>query len=169
MPPWRDAISQHSFVPVFLTLARCGITMLSLLSSLTALFFSMPAWAQDQATRTAQAEPIQQQTADGPMLNTLRDIREALRRCLAPPPVEAAFPRMRIAVRFSFNGHGAIQGEPRITYATPGVPDQVRQAYERALLDGLARCTPLRFSPELGAAFAGQPYTIRFIEYRTAN
>jgi hypothetical protein len=56
---------------------------------------------------------------------------------------------------------------PRFTYVTHGVPEEVRMAYERAMLVSLSRCTPLEFSPELGAAFACQPYYLRFIEYRS--
>jgi hypothetical protein len=65
---------------------------------------------------------------------------------------------MQMTVRFSFNVTGEID---------PGAPEQVRAAYERALLDSLNYCTPLPFSPDLGAAIAGQPYVLRFIESRS--
>jgi hypothetical protein len=53
-----------------------------------------------------------------------------------------------------------------VTYATPSAPEQVQTAYRRAILDSVSRCTPLTFAPELGEAFAGQPYYVRFIDNR---
>jgi hypothetical protein len=73
---------------------------------------------------------------------------------------------MQMTLRFSFNGKGEIAGKPRITYSTPGAPNEARAAYERALLDSLDHCTPLPFSSDLAAAIAGQPYVFRFIERR---
>lgn len=101
-----------------------------------------------------------------PTLNTLQDIGRALNSCLRPPPIHDAYPGMQMTLRFSFNGMGGIENKPRITYSTPGAPAKVRAAYERALLDSLNRCTPFPFSPDLGAAVAGQPYVFRFIENR---
>lgn len=101
-----------------------------------------------------------------PKLHNLRDIRKALSSCLKPPPIQEAYPGMQMTLRFSFNGEGGIEDKPRITYPTPGASKQVRAAYERALLESLKRCIPLPFSPDLGAAVAGQPYVIRFIEKR---
>jgi hypothetical protein len=101
-----------------------------------------------------------------PTLHTLRDISKALSSCLRPPPFQDAYPGMQMTLRFSFNGAGGVEDRPRITYSTPGAPAKVRVAYERALLDSLISCTPLPFSPELGAAVAGQPYVFRFIENR---
>ena len=72
----------------------------------------------------------------------------------------------QVTVRLSFNARGEIQGQPRFTYVTPGVPDEVRAAYESAIADLLRKCTPLAFSSELGAAFAGKPYYLHFIEKR---
>ena len=100
-----------------------------------------------------------------PKLHSMRDIGMALRSCMRPPPI--AYPGMQMTVRFSFNVTGGIENGPRITYSTPGAPEQVRAAYERALLDSLNHCTPLPFSADLGAAIAGQPYVLRFIENRS--
>jgi hypothetical protein len=69
-------------------------------------------------------------------------------------------------VRLSFNARGEIQGQPRFTYVTPDVPDEVRAAYESAIADLLRKYTPLAFSSELGVAFTGKPYYLHFIEKR---
>ncbi len=73
---------------------------------------------------------------------------------------------MRITLRLSFNRKGEVLGQPQVTYATPNAPEQVQRAYRRAILDSVNRCTPLTFAPELGEAFAGQPYYVRFIDNR---
>lgn len=97
-------------------------------------------------------------------LNTLRDVNKALWSCMKPPRI--AYPGMQMTLRFSFDVAGRIQNKPRVTYFTPGTPEAVRTAYEDALRESLDHCTPLPFSHDLGAAIAGQPYTIRYIERR---
>ena len=64
----------------------------------------------------------------------LRDVSKALTSCLKPPPIQEAYPGMEMTLRFSFNRDGGIEHKPRITYSTPGAPNKVRAAYERALL-----------------------------------
>ena len=61
---------------------------------------------------------------------------------------------------------GGIIGEPRVTYSTPGVDDDTRQAYRRAIKQALDRCTPLPFSAGMGGAIAGRPIAIRFVDNR---
>jgi hypothetical protein len=95
-------------------------------------------------------------------LHTLRQVRAALIACLTPLPVEEKYRGMRITMRFSWDAHGQILGQPRFTYTTPDVPEKVRAAYKSAMLESLSRCTPLPFSSKLGASFAGQPFFLRF-------
>jgi hypothetical protein len=99
-------------------------------------------------------------------LNTINDVGEALQACWLPPPMEESLPGMQITVLFSFNRAGEILGEPRFTYLTPGVSTAVRAAYQRAVAATLKRCTPLNFTPALGGALAGRPFTMRFIDNR---
>jgi hypothetical protein len=98
-------------------------------------------------------------------LNTIRDVFAAVHACWLPP-VDQAYEGMEISVRLSFTRDGGVLGEPRFTYLTRGVTQQVRTAYERAVVAALARCTPLPFTPELGGALAGRPFAIRFIDNR---
>jgi hypothetical protein len=91
---------------------------------------------------------------------------KALRGCWRPPFVEEVYHGIQVTVRLSFNARGEIQGQPRFTYVTPGVPDEVRAAYESAIADLLRKCTPLAFSSEFGATFAGKPYYLHFVEKR---
>ena len=69
-------------------------------------------------------------------------------------------------MRLSFRGNGEILGEPFISFETPNVSEEERLAYRISVAKALQRCTPLRFSKELGGAITGRPINIRFIEER---
>jgi hypothetical protein len=99
-------------------------------------------------------------------LNTIRDVFAAVHACWLPPPMDQAYAGMEISVQLSFTRDGGILGEPRFTYLTRGVTQEVRTAYQRAVVATLARCTPLPLTPELGGALAGRPFAIRFIDNR---
>jgi hypothetical protein len=118
------------------------------------------------AAQDASPEPLPDRRP-AKELNTIRDVFDAIRACWLPPPLDQAHEGMEISVRLSFTRAGGVLGEPRFTYRTPGVSQQVRAAYERAVAATLARCTPLRFTPELGGALAGRPFAIRFIDNRS--
>lgn len=92
-------------------------------------------------------------------LNTLLEIGPALHACWRPPIDVRDF---EIRVRLSFRRDGAVLGTPRIVYARfDGTRAEERIAV-RAVVDALGACTPLRFTPSLGAAVAGRIFTIRF-------
>jgi hypothetical protein len=99
-------------------------------------------------------------------IDTIRDLFAALRACWQPPPADEAHAGMQMSVRFAFNRTGGLIGEPRVTYTTPGVDDDTRQAYRRAIIQALERCTPLPFSAGMGGAIAGRPIAIRFVDNR---
>jgi hypothetical protein len=115
---------------------------------------------------STQAQSQASDNSTKPTLRTPGDIAQALRVCFIPPPAENTYHGMRITLRLSFNRKGEILGQPHITYATPSAPEKVQTAYGRAMLDSVSRCTPLTFAPELGEAFAGQPYYVRFVDNR---
>ena len=105
--------------------------------------------------------------SDRPKLaNRLDEIGPLLSRCLQMPAYDMARPGMQITVRLAFTRDGAILGEPRFTFSTPGVTPEVRAAYQRAVVDMLNRCTPLPITRELGAAIAGRPFVIPIVETR---
>lgn len=110
--------------------------------------------------------PAAAQSANSLPLNTIRDVGAALEACWRPPPIEDAFPGMQVTLVFSFNRNGAVMGEPRFTYSLHEAPTRVKAAYQRAAVDTLNRCTPLRFTSELGGAIAGHPFAVRFIDNR---
>lgn len=101
----------------------------------------------------------------GPV-NTLRELRVALQACWEPPPLEAAFPAMEMSVRFSFKRTGDIIAAPRVTYINSDADAETKRIYRQAIDAALRRCTPMPFSEKMGAAIAGRPISIRFIDNR---
>jgi hypothetical protein len=99
-------------------------------------------------------------------LNSLADIRQALRSCWRWPPIGEARSGMELTIRLSFKRNGEIIGTPRITYQTQDVSDHERSVYYGALLAALSRCSPLPLSESLGAAIAGHPVTFHIHDTR---
>ncbi|MFH1345981.1 MAG: hypothetical protein ABIL01_32980 [Pseudomonadota bacterium] len=99
-------------------------------------------------------------------LDNIGDLFAALRSCWSPPPADAAREGMQVSVRFSFKRTGEIIGTPRLTFATAGVPAQVRATYLKAINASLKTCAPLKFTGNLGGAIAGRPIAIRYVDNR---
>ena len=99
-------------------------------------------------------------------LNTLQDLYAALRACWQPPSIGEARADMQITVRISFKRSGALFAAPGVTFATTGIPADVRDLYRKAIADSLAACTPFRFTDALGGAIAGRPILVRYIDNR---
>ena len=70
----------------------------------------------------------------------------------------------QVTVQLSFRRDGSVFGQPRINFshAVGGGPDQ-DAALRNSILAAVAACTPLPFTPRLGAGIAGQVFVIRFI------
>ena len=99
-------------------------------------------------------------------LATIGDLFAALRSCWSPPPADIARQGMQMTVRFSFKRSGEIIAVPRVTYATAGVPGDVRATYLKAINASLDACVPLKFTGGLGGALAGRPIAIRYVDNR---
>jgi hypothetical protein len=99
-------------------------------------------------------------------LNTIGDLFAALRSCWTPPPADTAREGMQMSVRFSFKRSGEMIGAPRMTFATQGVPADVRDTYLKAINASLDACVPLKFTGSLGGALAGRPIAIRYVDNR---
>jgi len=102
-------------------------------------------------------------------LGSIRAVFDTLRSCWIPPAKEDSRPGTQLSVRLSFKRNGEVFGKPRVTYATPGLPDSVRQAYWDAIRAAVERCTPLAFTAGLGGALAGRPFAIRFVDRRSES
>jgi Peptidyl-prolyl cis-trans isomerase (rotamase) - cyclophilin family len=101
-------------------------------------------------------------------LNTMADIRQALRGCWQWPPASEARSGMELTVRVSFKRNGEIFGA-RITYQTASVSAEERALYYGALLAALSRCSPLPLSASLGEAIAGRPFIFHIHDTRTTT
>jgi hypothetical protein len=99
-------------------------------------------------------------------LASIGDLFAELRSCWSPPPPEAARAGMQMSVRFSFKKSGEMIGPPRLTFATSGVPADVRQTYLKAINASLDACIPMKFTDGLGGAVAGRPIAIRYVDNR---
>jgi hypothetical protein len=99
-------------------------------------------------------------------LDSIGDLFAELRSCWSPPPPDAAHEGMQMSVRFSFKKSGEMIGPPRITFATAGVPMDVRDTYLKAINASLDACIPLKFTGGLGGALAGRPIAIRYVDNR---
>jgi hypothetical protein len=99
-------------------------------------------------------------------LDTIGDLFAELRSCWSPPPPDIAREGMQMSVRFSFKTSGEMIGPPRITFATAGVPADVRDTYLKAINASLSACIPLKFTSGLGGALAGRPIAIRYVDNR---
>jgi hypothetical protein len=99
-------------------------------------------------------------------LDNIGDLFAALRSCWTPPGADAAKEGMQMTVRFSFKRSGDLIGPPRMTFATAGVPADVRDTYLKAINDSIDACVPLKFTGDLGGALAGRPIAIRYVDNR---
>jgi hypothetical protein len=114
------------------------------------------------STQPKQGEPVDHDHA----IDSIRKMFAALRACWQPPESDAAREGMQMSVRFAFKRTGELIAEPRVTFATPGVEDETREVYRRAITQAFGRCTPLPFSAGMGGAIAGRPIAIRFVDNR---
>jgi hypothetical protein len=105
---------------------------------------------------------------DGPV-NSLRELYAALRACWEPPPLAEAFHGMQMSVRFSFKRTGEPIAPPRVTYTSSDADPETRRIYSRAIDAALERCTPMPFTKEMGAAVAGRPIAIRYVDDRSGG
>jgi hypothetical protein len=99
-------------------------------------------------------------------LDTIGDLFAELRSCWSPPPPDTAHEGMQMTVRFSMKKSGELIGPPRLTFATSGVPADVRATYLKAINSSLDACVPLKFSDGLAGALAGRPIAIRYVDNR---
>ena len=120
---------------------------------------------------TIQSEPARDDAAKYQKpdhdLGTIGDLFAALRSCWSPPPADAAREGMQMSVLFSFRKSGTPIAPPRVTFATPGAPADIRDTYLKAIGSSLDGCTPLTFTRGLGDAIAGRPIMIRYVDNRT--
>ncbi len=109
--------------------------------------------------RPAERAPVER-------IDRIRDVFMAIQACWRPPR-DGGFTGQEVTLRLSFNRTGVPLGRPRITFYKPGGTASDREAFTRSVAAAFERCTPLPFTPRLGAAIAGRPFTFRFSDSRS--
>ena len=94
---------------------------------------------------------------DDARLTRPRQVGARLYACWRPPGRGAEG-----TLRLAFGRDGLVIGAPRITYAKAATGG-TQAAARASLLAAVDRCSPMRFTPALGSAIAGRPFTIRFV------
>jgi hypothetical protein len=131
-----------------------------------------PPIGQDLRLTIAAAEektkdkPATDRRDETQLVNTIQEMFRALAACWIPPSLAKSPPGMEYTVRFAFKSTGELMGPPRLTYATHGVSEEVRNVYQQAVEAALKRCTPMHFTAGMAGAIAGRPITIRFFDDR---
>jgi hypothetical protein len=69
---------------------------------------------------------------------------------------------IEVTVRLRFSSAGFVTGEPRVVYIRPPAGPDLREKIAASILAAVRACTPLPFTPALGAAIAGRMLAIRF-------
>lgn len=105
--------------------------------------------------------------APGKTIDTIDALFDALRQCWEPPANSKGKPGTQMTVRFSYKRSGELMGPPRVTYTTPGTQPAVKDVYRNAITASLDRCGPMRFTKTFGAAIAGNPISIRYVDDRS--
>ena len=105
---------------------------------------------------------VSQQPGAGADLERLAEIAPALRRCWTPPALDGPANGVMATVRFSLRRDGSLFGEPRVTWQTQQTQADLRRRFTDSVVAAVRSCTPMRLSPQLGAAIAGRPLSIRF-------
>lgn len=97
---------------------------------------------------------------DGPPLNLPGQIGGRIAQCWKAPQTQAA-QVIEVTVRLSFSGAGVPIGEPRVVYVRAPEEPGLREKIVASILAAVRACTPLPFTPSLGAAIAGRMLAIR--------
>jgi hypothetical protein len=99
-------------------------------------------------------------------IERIRDVFSAMRACWRPPVFRDGPTGLQLTLRTSFNRNGQAIGKPQITYFRSGGDRDARDRFAASISDAFRRCMPLPFTPALGSAVAGRPFTFRFVDDR---
>ena len=97
---------------------------------------------------------------NAPPINLPAQIGERIAHCWQAPRTDP--PQViEVTVRLSFSRTGVLIGEPRVVYVRPGTQAGLREKIANSVIAAIKACTPLPFTPALGAAIAGRIFAIR--------
>lgn len=95
----------------------------------------------------------------GTPANTLMDIRRQFSACLEGTPIETG---SVITITFAMKRDGSLLGKPRISYSHFNGDVETRRRFVEEVHYALDSCLPLKITPALGAAIAGQMFFVTF-------
>ena len=110
------------------------------------------------ADSTPPERPLENKAT--PQLSRLDQIGPAILGCWRPP---AGAEGSQATVMFSLNRSGAVIGKPKLTFVKLVGDAGTQQRFAASVTQAMASCTPLALNPGLGAAIAGEVFTLRFI------
>jgi hypothetical protein len=120
---------------------------------ISAVMFMLAKLTAGVSSTLAEENPAQ--------INLPGQIAEHIAKCWKPPRTDPPS-LIAVTIRISFSRAGAVIAEPFVTYVrAPDVPGLEEEA-KRTLLAAVRACTPLPFTPFLGAAIAGRMFSIQF-------
>jgi hypothetical protein len=94
-------------------------------------------------------------------LNSISQIGGRLAECWHAP--QTGSPQIiEVTVRLRFSRNGAVTGEPRTAFIRADSVPGLREKINASIIAAIKACTPLSFTPSLGAAVAGRMLAIRF-------
>ncbi|MGA7329362.1 MAG: hypothetical protein WBX25_33985 [Rhodomicrobium sp.] len=105
----------------------------------------------------AAAGPAEAGSSSQP-INSPREIGGRIAGRWTPP---RTVEMLEVTVRLSFSRTGAVIGEPRVTYIKAPDEGGLKEKIKTSVLAAIKACTPLPFTPSLGAAIAGHMLSIR--------
>jgi hypothetical protein len=161
-PPW-SVLSGHPCHPSFCSVFQHGTWFPQ---------YAPPVGQDLRLTIAASEEKPKDKPAtdrsEQQFVDNLREMFNVLGACWIPPPPGKSQPGMEYTVRFAFKANGELMGPPRVTYATHGVSEEVRNVYQQAVEAALKRCTPMHFTKGMAGAIAGRPLFLHFFDNRIA-
>jgi hypothetical protein len=97
---------------------------------------------------------------NAPPVNLPAQIGERIAQCWQAPQTDP--PQViEVTVRLSFSRTGTLIGEPRVVYVRAAKQAGLREKVVNSVIAAIKACTPLPFTPALGAAIAGRIFAIR--------
>lgn len=99
--------------------------------------------------------------ADATPLNMPSQIGGRIAQCWKAPRTGPG-QIIEVTVRLRFSSAGVVIGEPRTVYVHAPPEPGLRDKIAASILAAIKKCTPLPFTPSLGAAIAGRMLAIRF-------
>ena len=92
--------------------------------------------------------------------NTLQELFAEINACIGPLPLHSG---TAMSIRFALRRDGSLIGQPRVTYMQAPNNEVDRDEDLKTVADAFNRCVPVKITPALGGAIAGQLFTFSYL------